>query len=413
MTAVSDIQMSQDDVIALAWTRLRKGDFQGARELSTTLLAAGTNHSPAFFLLGAVAFENDDLDGAVDYLERAIEADPGAIECYEYFEMVLNAANRTVNAQAVAERARRARLFNAKFGTLPKGVQHYQRMVDGLRESSYMNFPREVAIETMAVCNAACVFCPYPNMERKGDKMSDALIDKILRDLEDIPRSLPFIISPFKVNDPLLDVRLFDILERCNERLPNAALRLFTNGSPLTEKHLHRLRSIRGVEHLWISLNHHVPERYQEIMKLPWKRTIEKLELVHRMKAASGFDLPVLVSRVCDGSADDQAFVDFLRDKFPLFQAALVPQSEWLGQVEGLLGSNKIQPVGCGRWFELSIAATGQVAFCCMDGKVEYPVGDTATTHVLDIYNSPGYRMYREKFATRLDGTPCRVCTNL
>lgn len=286
-------------------------------------------------------------------------------------------------------------------------------MVDGLRESSYMNFPREVAIETMAVCNAACVFCPYPDMERKGDKMSDALIDKILYDLEDIPRSLPFIISPFKVNDPLLDVRLFDILERCNERLPNAALRLFTNGSPLTEKHLHRLRSIRGVEHLWISLNHHVPERYQEIMKLPWKRTIEKLELVHRMKAAAEFDLPVLVSRVCDGSADDQAFVDFLRDKFPLFQVALVPQSEWLGQVEGLLGSNKIQPVGCGRWFELSIAATGQVAFCCMDGSVEYPVGDTATTHVLDIYNSPGYRMYREKFATRLDGTPCRVCTNL
>lgn len=92
MTTAGDIPVSQDDLIARAWTRLRKGDFQGARELSTTLLAAGTNHSPAFFILGAVAFENDDLDGAVDYLERAIEADPGAIECYEYFEMVLNAA---------------------------------------------------------------------------------------------------------------------------------------------------------------------------------------------------------------------------------------------------------------------------------------------------------------------------------
>ena len=90
MTTAGDIPVSQDDLIARAWTRLRKGDFQGARELSTTLLAAGTNHSPAFFILGAVAFENDDLDGAVDYLERAIEADPGAIECYEYFDMVLN-----------------------------------------------------------------------------------------------------------------------------------------------------------------------------------------------------------------------------------------------------------------------------------------------------------------------------------
>jgi hypothetical protein len=295
---------------------------------------------------------------------------------------------------------------------LPQHMQDYQRMVDSLRAGPYMDFPSEVHIETMAVCNAACNFCPYPALDRKGEKMSDALIDKILRDLEDIPRELPFAISPFKVNDPLLDVRIFDIMEQINTRLPNAELRMFTNGSPITEKHLGRLAGIRNLAHLWVSLNHHVAERYEEIMQLPLKRTLEKLRLVHQWKASGKLALPVIVSRVADKSPDDEGFIAFLRAEFPLFQPALIGQSEWLGQVEGLLPTGKVFPVGCGRWYELSITATGQVAFCCMDGKAEYPVGDVTNTHALEVYNSPGYRMYREKFTSRMDAMPCRVCTN-
>jgi hypothetical protein len=37
-----------------------------------------------------------------------------------------------------------------------------------------MDFPTEVTIETQAICNAACTFCTYPTMERKGNKMPDA-----------------------------------------------------------------------------------------------------------------------------------------------------------------------------------------------------------------------------------------------
>jgi hypothetical protein len=201
-------------------------------------------------------------------------------------------------------------------------------------------------------------------------------------------------------------------MEECNASLPNASLRLFTNGSPLTEKHIARLNTIRKLEHLWISLNHHDPAQYESIMKLPMKKTLEKLDMLHARKAAGGFAPPVLVSRVGDGTAADTAFAQFVAKRFPLFQLAMVARSEWLGQVEGLLAAGKLYPVGCGRWFELSITATGQVAFCCMDGKAEYPIGNAADTHVLDIYNSPTFRMYRERFISRTEGTPCSACTN-
>ena len=68
--------------------------------------------------------------------------------------------------------------------------------------------------------------------------------------------------------------------------------------------------------------------------------------------------------------------------------------------------------IGCQRWFDLSITATGQVALCCMDGHAAHPIGDITDTHALDIYNGPGYRALRERGDSRLDlGAPCDTCS--
>ena len=79
----------------------------------------------------------------------------------------------------------------------------------GLRNSSSMDYPSHVHMETFAKCNAACNFCPYPGLERQGVRMPEALIHKILDDLGDVPRIHSFQLSPFKVSEPFLDHRLF------------------------------------------------------------------------------------------------------------------------------------------------------------------------------------------------------------
>ena len=95
----------------------------------------------------------------------------------------------------------------------------YQSQIEAARKSPYLDFPAHVHLETNALCNAACTFCPYPTLERKGAKMPDALIAKIIEDLRDIPQTLPFQLSPFKVNEPFLDTRLFSILAQINRAL--------------------------------------------------------------------------------------------------------------------------------------------------------------------------------------------------
>jgi sulfatase maturation enzyme AslB (radical SAM superfamily) len=54
-------------------------------------------------------------------------------------------------------------------------------------QHDYMEFPALVHIETLAQCNASCTFCPYVSMERKGTRMPDSLIEKVIDDLTAIP----------------------------------------------------------------------------------------------------------------------------------------------------------------------------------------------------------------------------------
>lgn len=279
-----------------------------------------------------------------------------------------------------------------------------------LRHSQYMNYPLEVSIETQAVCNAKCSFCPYPTMERQGDKMSDELIDKIIDDLVFIPKDVPFTISPFKVSDPFLDKRIFAVLRKINDLLPHAGLRLFTNGSPLTDRIIQKVAEVRNVKHLWISLNESNALDYERVMGIPFIKTIDKLDSLHKF-VALGYPHQVTLSRVVDGSEKDRDFESFVNERYPLFKCFLIGRSDWTGQVSVDV-TNIVPQTACARWYEVSIMASGKVALCCMDGEGKYVVGDVNSQSVLDVYNSTNFKRMRQYAFTRLSvASPCDTCT--
>ena len=59
----------------------------------------------------------------------------------------------------------------------------------------YMDQPGEVSIETLSLCNARCTFCPYPTLERKGERMSDEMLTRIIDEMNSF--EVPFVFSPF------------------------------------------------------------------------------------------------------------------------------------------------------------------------------------------------------------------------
>lgn len=291
-------------------------------------------------------------------------------------------------------------------------LRQYQIGVRLFQRSHHMEYPAHVHMETFSLCTAACNFCPYPSLDRLGNRMSDALIDKIITDLTDIPRDVKFQLSPFKVNEPFLDTRLFDILKTVNEKLPNATITLTSNASPITEKNLKKLNDVQKLEYLWISFNDHRPEQYTQTMQLPWERTIERLTMIHKAKAAGSLNAAVILSRVGDNTQTDTEFQEWVAQHFPLFQTCIFQRGGWLGQANVDLNV-PVPNVGCLRWFDLSITSTGKVAHCCMDGKAEWSIGDVNHQHVLEVYNHPDYRVLREKTQSRLTVSPCNTCTFL
>lgn len=269
----------------------------------------------------------------------------------------------------------------------------------------YLNQPQEVSIETLALCNARCNFCPYPTLERKGVEMPTMKVVELIRQMGEFQH--PFFFSPFKVNEPFLDARLPGFLRTFEACCPNGKLRLFTNGTPLTGKLIREISELERVEHLWISLNSCDPVEYESIMGLKFERTAQKLDILH---ANTSFYHPVVVSKVADDDGErNMHFMRCCARRWPRFTARIIKRDGWLGHVPP--GSSFVPRQPCSRWFELSVMATGKVALCCMDGTGEFAIGDCTQHTLLDVYNAPVWRERREQLVARHAYEPCARCT--
>lgn len=267
------------------------------------------------------------------------------------------------------------------------------------RLATYLDQPAEISLETMSLCNAACTFCPYPTLDRKGEKMPDELIDRLIGEMGEF--EIPFFFSPFKVNEPLLDNRLHDICKRVTDTT-KANLRIFTNGAPLTQKKIDQIASLDRVYHLWVSLNDFRPKKYEELMGIPFKRTAERLDNLHEQD----FPHPVVLSTV---GFPNEPFRRYCFDRWPNFESVAIQRSSWLGYTHSQV--EEVPDTPCSRWFELSIMSSGVTSLCCMDGEGQFPIGDLREQTLLEVYNSPHWRERREGLLSRREVDVCKTCT--
>ena len=288
----------------------------------------------------------------------------------------------------------------------------YQASVRAL-QGAYLDFPAVLSIETLSLCNAACDFCPYPKLDRKNERMGDALISKILDDVAEIPGRPPFEVNLSRVNEPFLDTRVLDISEDIGRRFPEASQMFFSNGTPLTESTLLRISKLSKVAFLSISVNDHRPDRYEQIMQLPFARTLQKIALVHEMKTAGGLPFPVYLTRVGDGSSSDGEFLEWVKREFPGLSGLVTVRGDWMGAVPAQL-VGLVPAVGCRQWFQLHFLSNGKSAFCCVDSDGRYGSGDVSSQHAIhEIYNAPDKRAMRLQLPSRLDVRECRACPML
>ncbi|USN99877.1 MAG: SPASM domain-containing protein [Phycisphaeraceae bacterium] len=285
----------------------------------------------------------------------------------------------------------------------------YQARVQEAAAGVYVDYPMRVGVETYAVCNAACDFCPYPTMERKGDRMDDATLAKILDDLEEIPSEVEFGLNPSRVSEPLLDTRIFTFLEELNKRFSNAGIILFTNASALNGRNLDRVMALERYQLFNVSFNDHRKAEYERVMQLDFDRTTRNLDRLHGAVQAAEFPVRPRISRVGDGTDADQGFCDWVRDRWPGFEPMVSPRMDWMGRVACSF-STLIPDVPCMQWFTIQLLANGRDAFCCTDHDAAYGYGSIHESSLLELYNHPERRELRLQTPSRHGMTPCGTC---
>ena len=283
----------------------------------------------------------------------------------------------------------------------------------------HMDYPRNIAIETVGRCNATCSFCPHNQLDRRFTAMSESLFEKILDDLSAIQPEVPTRIFPNIVNEPFMDKSLFERLRRINEVLPKTALLLFTNFNVLPKDFPDKLRGIANLEEINVSFNAATQEEYEAVMGIDFDRTVGHLKrLMAENREARFLAQPIVLSRVSDGTSRDQSFAEDCRALFGGYEdgadyvSHVKARTNWLGAMHDSQ-SPIPHALPCSAWLDINVTCTGIVPLCCMDANLEHSIGDANTTNLLEIYNSPAFRGLRESETAREALDPCGSCSLL
>ena len=295
-------------------------------------------------------------------------------------------------------------------------------------------YPKIVHLETQAICNASCTFCDYSSLKRKGLKMSDEMINKILLDLREIPETHSFQVQPYKISEPFLDPRLTSIVERILMSHKNSETVIITNGNHLPKRTLNELdeiakkykrvspnsSKIKTRIRITVSLNEINSQKYSQLMNLSFEKTINNLKMLHQKTSENLFSININLSRVSTDAEGDREFIVFCKEEFPLFNCSLIKMNNWTStnsfssEHDALKNEpiNSYSKMNCNRWSDLSIMANGQIALCCMDsGEAEIKIGSVQDNNCLDLYRAKNKRFIPKSF-TRGDALyPCSGCT--
>ena len=158
----------------------------------------------------------------------------------------------------------RQTLFNYFF----KKDQFYQKLIK-------KNITRNLYFELTNRCNAACVFCPYPEMERPYKSMSMELFENTIDQyIEMGGKSVGF--TPI-VGDPMLDKFFFERLEYLENKNEITDVGFYTNGIALVPKKIDKLLVERNFNlNINMSFGGYDSDSYFKVMGVDMFKVVKK-----------------------------------------------------------------------------------------------------------------------------------------
>lgn len=252
--------------------------------------------------------------------------------------------------------------------------QVLERLVDRIlyRLSGPVRF---FSIETTAICNRSCSYCPRCTHARPFAPGQSLLADELFHKAVDELAYLGFrgYFAPHLFGEPLLDKRMPEFVRYAHAKLPKAIIQIYSNGDFLTPE-LYRELVAAGVKDFRIT--NHSGERQEAVEEIIAQRSV---------------------------SGGDGVKFKYGPLKKVYTRTGLISQGAALPKNECRL----LMP-------EFTIDYRGTVVLCCHDFLSKVQFGDIARERLLDIWLKPRFRKLRRevrKGIFELDA--CKKCVGV
>lgn len=237
----------------------------------------------------------------------------------------------------------------------------------------------QIMLETINRCNGHCAFCPANvNDEKRPFKlMSEELLNKIAEELKKINFNGNIYLNVN--NEPFIDVRILDIATMLRKTIPNAKIKMITNGTLLS---VDKMKDIaKCIDELVInnySYEYELADNLQEIYR--YVKSHEKEFAKTDIVIARRYVEEVLATRA--GAAPNKP-----RKTMKLNSPCIYP------------------------FTDLVIFPDGEVGLCCNDCFENTHMGNVNNESLIDVWNCQKYKAVRESMKKGREAFPfCKEC---
>lgn len=248
----------------------------------------------------------------------------------------------------------------------------------------------QLQIEGSNICNAACVFCPYPTMKRKKGTMSMELFRKLIDETVNLPliEHLTFT----GLGETLLDKHLVERIRYARSKMPDMMIDIYSNGTYLTKERIDELIDA-GLSILYVSLNGVTAEKRQQVM-FPHKPGHDDFAHVCEMldyaiKKGEGRMKVVVKTIVSKDLMEGGESGEFLERWNGPAETGGNAFMHLEGNWAGAMWPMRVKPTSpCSRALQqIMVLWDGRVSLCCFDGEGDEILGDLNTSTIKEVFN--------------------------
>ena len=266
-------------------------------------------------------------------------------------------------------------------------------------------FFTRIQIQTVSWCNRSCVFCPSGKFPVDKVFMPVEVYHRVINQLQAV--NYAGRVSPYLMNESLLDKRLPDLIVYTREHCPESWIAINTNGDALSEKLLDRLFDA-GLNSLDVNA-YDSSVQHTEHVELATRFASRRGDITLRTGYSNPFfqgeNIPRRTKLL---NCRDMSFWE------PRFLAKLATP-DLQNRSRNTPGARQVAeplPLGCQRPFQqMYVNYRGEAVLCCNDWRFEVIMGDTAQAALAEIWVSDKYQRYRRNLQQKNRAMPlCNTC---